>query len=65
MRKKIQIITTTCKRCGKEISTLNKVIWGTNEMKEKYGRICSSCMPVEEREEMDEAFKQAIQSRVL
>jgi len=47
--KKFRLISTTCKRCGKEIYTGNKSFYGNNEDKAKYDRICQDCITPEEK----------------
>jgi hypothetical protein len=51
MAKRISIISTNCRRCGKSISTLNRSITGADALKAKLDKICQDCItPDEERE---------------
>lgn len=43
---------TKCKRCGKEITTMFKPIYTSNETMQKYQGICSSCMSETEYTQM-------------
>ncbi|MEG6512386.1 DUF2688 domain-containing protein [Desulforamulus ruminis] len=48
----IQIVTTQCKRCGKSLVKTNRSLYGMEELKAKFGDICSDCMSNEELGEM-------------
>lgn len=50
--KPIQVITTSCRRCGKQLATLNRSITGADELKAKYDRICADCITKEEEREI-------------
>lgn len=51
-RRSISIVTTTCKRCGKQIATGSRSLYGCDSLKAKWDRICSDCMTKEEEREM-------------
>lgn len=51
-RTKFQLIKTNCKRCGRELYTGNRSLFGLDEAKKKLGGICSECITPEERQEM-------------
>lgn len=48
MRKKINLMVGTCKRCGKELLTSRQSIYGLDKEKEEVGVVCSSCTTKEE-----------------
>lgn len=47
---KFRIVTTKCRRCGRQVGTGNKSLWGNDKAKAKLDRICSDCITPEERE---------------
>ncbi len=54
MRKvKFQLVKTTCRRCGKDLYTGNRSLYGLDEAKKRLDRICSDCITVEERNEIN------------
>jgi superfamily II helicase len=65
MRRKFQLIVTTCRRCEKPISTGNRSLYGADEAKAKYNRICSDCVTEQDDYEMNMAIGKAIAERVL
>jgi hypothetical protein len=48
MKRKFQLIETTCKRCGKKLLTGNRSLFGNDQMKAKLDRICYECCTPEE-----------------
>lgn len=62
-RGRIQIVMTTCKRCGKEIAKTDRSIHGMDKLKDKYGDICSACTSEEENFQMLRAQGQGIITR--
>jgi Protein of unknown function (DUF2688) len=59
-RTRIQIITTSCRRCGKPLATLSRSLYGAERAKANLDRICGDCVTEEERQEMLVAQAQAI-----
>ena len=57
---KVRILTTTCRRCGKPIATLNKSLYGLDELKARLDRICTDCITVDEAQDISDAQAQAI-----
>lgn len=57
---KVKILTTTCRRCGKPIATLNKSLYGLDELKARLDRICTDCITVDEAQDILDAQAQAI-----
>ena len=55
-RRKIQLIETTCRRCGKPLLTASRSILGADNAKATYGSICSECMKPEEHFQMVRAI---------
>jgi RNase P subunit RPR2 len=51
-RTKFQLIQTSCKRCGKPLVTGSRSLYGMDEAKAKYDRICQQCMTPEEHHEL-------------
>jgi hypothetical protein len=51
-RKRIAIVKTSCKRCGKPLFSTNRSIHGASRLHAKYAGICSVCTTEEEKEEM-------------
>ena len=60
MKSKIRIETTTCRRCGKNLTTFSRSLWGLNDLKEKFGRICSDCVTADEDFEMNRQIGKSI-----
>jgi superfamily II helicase len=60
MRRKFQLIVTTCRRCDKPITTGNRSLYGADAAKAKYERICSDCATEQENYEMNLAIGKAI-----
>ena len=48
--KPIQIVTTKCKRCGKQIATGSRSLIGLDSLKSALGDICNDCITPEERQ---------------
>jgi hypothetical protein len=49
---KFQLIKTTCKRCGCDLYTGNRSLYGFNKQKAELDRICGNCITPEEKERM-------------
>ncbi len=63
MKTKFKLIACGCRRCGKQILTGNRSLYGADEAKAKYGRICSDCATEQENYEMNMAIGKAIAER--
>lgn len=63
MARKIQIITTTCRRCSKPLATLSRSIHGADQLKAQYDRICESCITPQEQQAILEGQAAAILNR--
>lgn len=59
-RGRIQLITTTCRRCGKTLTTAGHSLTGADALKARLDRICSACITPEEEREMLEGQAQAL-----
>ena len=44
-----KIIIAPCVRCGKEVCSLSRSLYGLDELKAKTGVICSACATSEEK----------------
>ena len=64
MAKKISLLKTECERCGKELVTASRSLWGIDKLKEEFGVVCSSCTTKEESTKLIHSMGKAIQ-RVL
>ncbi len=60
---KVRIISTICRRCGKPITTLNKSLYGCDELKARLDRICTDCITVDEAQEILDGQTEAILRR--
>jgi hypothetical protein len=58
--RKLHIINTTCKRCGKPLATLNRSLWGADAAKQEYGSICEKCITPLERQAIEQALDNAV-----
>jgi len=54
--RRIYLVETTCRRCGKPLLTASRSIMGADRAKTTYGSICSECMKPEERDRMVRAI---------
>lgn len=57
MKTKHYLETVTCKRCKRELQSLNKSLLGVDKAMSKFNAICSSCVTDEELEEIVEITK--------
>ena len=65
MRKnRFKLIPVRCPRCGKEVYTGNRSLWGADQVKAKYQGICSSCITPEEKAEMMQELSEAVYLKV-
>jgi len=46
--KRISIITAPCRHCGKPVATASRSILGLDELKARYGVVCSDCITGDE-----------------
>lgn len=46
------LVPTTCKRCGRQLYTGNRSLYGNEALKAKYERICSGCMTPQEKADL-------------
>ena len=54
---KYQLYKTKCKRCGKDIYTSNRSLYGLDELYAKYHGICEGCLTESERIELRDIFR--------
>jgi RNase P subunit RPR2 len=47
-RIKFALIKTTCRRCGKELYTGNRSLYGLDQAKAELDRICKDCITADE-----------------
>ena len=57
---KVKVISTVCRRCGRPIATLNKSLYGCDELKARLDRICTDCITVAEAQEILNGQAEAI-----
>lgn len=57
---RFQIVYTNCRRCNKPIATGNRSIYGADQLKAKYDRICESCITPDERHAIEQGLASAI-----
>jgi len=62
---KPRIISTKCKRCGKNIATLNRSLYGANAAKAQYGSMCKDCLLPHEKIEIEKAVENAVYRKVI
>lgn len=64
MRRRMPMIRTVlCPRCGKQVATLNKSLYGLDAAKAKYEGLCSGCVTAEEEREIIEIQARGIMSK--
>lgn len=52
MKAKFYLYQTTCRRCGKPVTTGSRSLFGNDEVKSRLDRICSECITPEEQAEI-------------
>ena len=57
--KRIEIVQTGCRRCGKPISTLSHSLVGADALKAELGEICGDCTTPDEHRRILEGTMQA------
>ena len=55
-KRRVYLVETTCRRCGKPLLTASRSIMGADRAKVAYGSICSECMGEDERRDMTMAI---------
>ena len=65
MRKKIILLASNCKRCGKELLTASQSIHGLDKEKKEFGVVCSSCTTQEESASLIHSMGKAIQTKLI
>ena len=60
---KVKVVSTVCRRCGRSIATLNKSLYGCDELKARLDRICTDCITVDEAQEILNGQAEAIIGR--
>lgn len=63
MGRRIYIVETKCKRCGKPLHTTNRSLYGADALKAELGSICSACTTPEEKERILHGTASAILGR--
>lgn len=62
MKRRIRLVKTECKRCGKEIYTTNRAVLAP-KAKAKYGPLCEDCCTPEENNEITHAIAREYMGR--
>jgi hypothetical protein len=57
---RIRLVTSSCRRCGRAVSTLNRPIHASRQTFNRYRAICDACMPEEEQRECVDAIARDI-----
>ena len=63
MQKKITLMVGNCKRCGKELLTARRSVYGLDKEKEEFGVVCSSCATQEESASLIHSIGKTIQTK--
>ena len=53
MKNKIKLIQVKCERCNKPITTTNRSLYGADELKAKFGKLCNNCATDEEKHQIN------------
>ena len=64
MRMKFQLLTTTCRRCGKSIVTGNRSLFGADAAKARLDRICEACITPDELAEIRGEQRKAVELNI-
>lgn len=57
-RPRIQLVPANCERCGREVYTANRSLFGLDHLKAKWGVLCNVCTTeAEQREMLDDQFQ--------
>lgn len=65
MAKKISFLKTKCERCGKELVTASRSLWGMDKQKKEFGVVCSSCTTKDESNELLHSMCKTIQTALI
>jgi len=65
MAKKISFLKTKCERCGKELVTASRSLWGIDKQKEEFGVVCSSCITKEESTDLIYSMGKTLQTAFI
>ncbi|MEX3614436.1 MAG: DUF2688 domain-containing protein [Burkholderia gladioli] len=57
---RVEVIETTCRRCGCRLRTLSHSLYSTDEMKARLDRICATCTTPEEHREIERVQLEAM-----
>jgi hypothetical protein len=63
-RSKFRLIQSTCRRCGKPVTTSNHSLHGSDVTKARWDRICGACMTPEEHEQMRREMREDVLDRL-
>lgn len=58
--RRISILTTSCRRCGRKLATASHSIYGADAAKARWGSICETCITQAEQIEILNTIGQAI-----
>ncbi len=59
-KRRIHLIHTECKRCGRPLMTASRSIHGADQLKARLGDICDACITKEEEREIEQGIAGAI-----
>lgn len=64
-RRRPQMIQAECRRgCGATLHTLDRSLYGLDEIRKKYYLICAECLTPDEKEEMLNAMSNGILQKI-
>jgi hypothetical protein len=63
-RTRFQLISTTCRRCGKPIATGSRSLFGLEDLKTQYDRVCQDCLSSDEQNDLLHTMGEQIAARV-
>lgn len=58
--KRISLIKTNCKKCGKELYTTNRSLYGLDALKAEAGSVCEACTSAEEAARINAAIGESL-----
>ena len=56
-RTRFHLVHDTCRRCNAPIMTGNRSLYGADDLKARFGSICSRCFLPEEAPALDRAYR--------